>query len=92
MLSHGALKVYAVFSYGPRILRPRRNQAPSNERQFAAWLFGMLADDGNRPSGSDVIARPPVIFDGGVEVFRDELLAMRETIAATHKRDYVRLG
>jgi hypothetical protein len=39
----------------------------------------MLADDGNRLSGSDVIARLPVIFAGGVELFRDELLAMRET-------------
>jgi hypothetical protein len=51
----------------------------------------MLAGDGNRLSGSDVIGRLPVIFAGGVELFRDEMLAMGETIGAKHKKDYVGL-
>jgi hypothetical protein len=36
----------------------------------------MLADDGNRLRGSDVMARFPVIIEGiGLEVFGDDLLA-----------------
>jgi len=59
-------------------------QAPANKGEFAAWLSRMLPDDGNRLGGSNVVARLPIVFAGGVEVVGDELLAARESVTATH--------
>jgi hypothetical protein len=49
-------------------------QAPANKGEFAAWLFRMLADYRNRLGRSNVVARLPIFFAGGVEVVGDELL------------------
>ena len=44
----------------------------------------MLPDDGDRLGGSDVVARAPVVVAACVEVVREELLATRKTVPATH--------
>ena len=47
----------------------------------------MLPDDGDRLGWSDVVARLPVVFAGeGIEMFGDELLATRESVAAAHMK------
>jgi hypothetical protein len=62
---------------------PRRNQAPSDQRQLAE--VGSLAYDWHRLSRSDVVARLPVILEGNcVKVLGDDLLTARELVAATH--------
>jgi hypothetical protein len=51
----------------------------------SAALLRMLPDDGDRLGWSDVVARLPVVVAWeGIEMFGDELLATRESVAATH--------
>jgi hypothetical protein len=55
-------------------------RAATTSRGVPPWV---LADYWDRLGGRDIVARSPVIFTGGVEVFGDELLRARKAIAAT---------
>src|ERR1035438_2904512 len=67
------------------ILSPPGNKTPPDQRQFAARFLRMLANDGNRLSGSYVVARAPVFIPRDVvEVLFDDLLTPRESAAPAH--------
>ena len=42
------------------VLRPRRNEAPTNQRQIAAGFIRIVANDWDGLGGSDVVARHPI--------------------------------
>ncbi len=44
----------------------------------------MLANDGNRLGGGNVVARRPVVFSGAVEIFLDKLLSSRQSESSAH--------
>jgi len=50
----------------------------------------MLSDDRDWLSGSDVVSGRPIINTTAVKVFLDNLLSARESVAATHRKDYRR--
>jgi hypothetical protein len=54
-------------------------------RQFTARFLRILPDDGNRLSGSNVIARSPVVFArDAVQILFDNLFPPRQSIATAH--------
>jgi hypothetical protein len=70
---------------GRRVLRPPRNETPADQRQFPEGLLRILANDGDRLGGGNVVAGIPVfiIRDGG-EVLFEKLLSPRQPIAPAH--------
>ena len=63
---------------------PGRNQAPASQREVPLWSRWILPNDTYGLRRGDVVARLPIDLVVGVEVFRDQLLASGQTIAATH--------
>ncbi len=67
------------------IFRPPRDQSPASERQLAARLLGILADDRNRLSRSDVVPGRPFFFAGHTfEMFFNDLLTPGKPVAPAH--------
>jgi len=67
------------------MLCPGGNETPPDQREIAAWLFRMLADDRDGLGRSRVVARAPVFLTrDAVEALLDDLLSARESVAATH--------
>jgi hypothetical protein len=64
---------------------PWRNQSPPHERQLADRLLGILADDRDGLGQGDVEAWRPVLLPiGSLEVFLDDLLSPRQSVATAH--------
>ena len=70
-----------------RVFRPRRNQSPADKRQFPHRLLRMLADDGDRLGRGDVETGTPIFFArNGIEVFFENLLSPRQSVAPAHRK------
>jgi hypothetical protein len=73
-----------------RILRPRWNETPSDQRQFSGGLLRILADDGDRLGWGYVEARSPVRFVGtAIEIFLDKLLPPRQPVTPAHNDEII---
>ena len=69
-----------------RVRRPRWNESPAHQRQFADGLLGMLANHRNGLGRRNVEARAPVFLTGdGIEIFFDDLLSPTQFVAAAHR-------
>ena len=63
-----------------------------NEGNLAHRFLGVLTNDRNKLSRRDVVARFPVIIERRrVEVFGQNFLPSRESVAAIHSRNYARV-
>jgi hypothetical protein len=59
-------------------------------REVSCGLSRILSDNRNRLRGSDIVPRYPVLGIGNrVEVFRDDLLTTRKSVAATHEANMI---
>ena len=59
-----------------------REQSPRHQREFPDRVFGMLPDHWNGLRPGDVVSRRPVGLPfGSVEVFLDDLLSPRQSVA-----------
>src|SRR5271166_6436983 len=66
------------------LLRPVGNQTPTNLGELTAWSRGILAYDADVLGRSDVVARFPIDLVSCLEIFLDQLLALRQPIATAH--------
>jgi len=78
-----------AFLAGPTIANAYTYDAASNRTSLtdgsvSTYGLEMLPDDGDWLSGSDVVARVPVVFAGGVEVVSDNLLSTPSSVAVLH--------
>ena len=67
-----------------RVFRPRGNEPPAHQRQFADGFCRTLADDWDGLGGGNVVTRAPVFREDAIEVLFKNLLSPRQTIAPTH--------
>src|SRR5208337_4592528 len=68
------------------LLRPVGDQTPANLGELTAWTRGILAYDADVLGRSDVVARFPIDLVTCLEIFLDQLLALRQPIATAHTR------
>jgi len=74
-----------------RVSRPRGNESPAHQRQFPHRLLRILADNGDRLGGGDVVPRAPIWFvASAIEVFLDNLLPPRKFVTTAHGENYGR--
>ena len=66
------------------VLRPIRNESSPHQREHATCFLWMLANDRNRLSRGNVVPRAPAFISVGVEVFLNDLLSSRKSIASAH--------
>src|SRR5271166_5211619 len=59
------------------LLRPVGDQTPANLGELTAWTRGILAYDADVLGRSDVVARFPIDLVTCLEIFLDQLLALR---------------
>src|SRR5271166_4453474 len=67
-------------------LRPVGDQTPANLGELTARSRGILAYDADVLGRSDVVARFPIDLVSCLEIFLDQLLALRQPIATAHTR------
>ena len=68
-----------------RMFCPVWNEAPFHQRQLPDSFSWILANYRNRLGGSEVVARNPIVLpDGGIEIFFDQLLSTRKSVAPAH--------
>ena len=66
------------------VRRPIRNESPLHQREHTTWFLWMLANDGNWLRRGNVVARAPAFISLGIEVFLNDLLAPRKSIASAN--------
>ncbi len=68
-----------------RVFRPRWNQSPTEQRQFPNRFLRILANDRNRLSGGNVVARIPVFLARRTgKMLLNNLLSPGKSIAPAH--------